>query len=223
MCGRYNIIDDPLTQALMSTLGISAHLTTSYNIAPTEQVPVVYRENGENWLRNMRWWLVPHWSAGPSGKYSLFNARAETLNSSKLFHRPFKQNRAILPASSFIEWQKRGKQKLPYDICPSDSAIAFAGVWDYWERGDRMIYSCTIITTEAPPQFQHIHSRIPVMLKAEEFDQWLDPTQKTKDLEHLLESRLPVPLHVIPCDTALNDTHHKQPPFAIGDIELIEI
>lgn len=73
MCGRYNIIDDPLTQALMMDLGLNIRLPTRYNIAPTERVPVVSELNGKRQCREMRWWLVPSWSDGPSTKYSMFN------------------------------------------------------------------------------------------------------------------------------------------------------
>ena len=37
----------------------------------------------------MRWWLVPHWSTGPQHKFSMFNARAETLASSPAYRDPF--------------------------------------------------------------------------------------------------------------------------------------
>ncbi|TNF09166.1 MAG: SOS response-associated peptidase, partial [Gammaproteobacteria bacterium] len=115
MCGRYNIIDDPAIRDLLQYLGIRQHLQTTYNIAPTEMVPVIRQGEAAPELCRMRWWLVPSWAKEPSTKYSMFNARAEGLAESRAFRHPFKRQRCILPASSFIEWRKEdGKQ--PYDI-----------------------------------------------------------------------------------------------------------
>jgi len=66
MCGRHNIIDDPLTQALMMDLGLNIHLQTRYNIAPTERVPVVFELNGERQCREMHWWLIPRGRTVPA-------------------------------------------------------------------------------------------------------------------------------------------------------------
>ncbi|MDB9880025.1 SOS response-associated peptidase, partial [Pseudomonadales bacterium] len=85
MCGRFNVISAPLTQFVMEILGGDSpvpDLPTAYNIAPTEQVQVVYTEADRRVLAAMRWWLVPHWAPEPSSKYSMFNAKSETLATS---------------------------------------------------------------------------------------------------------------------------------------------
>jgi len=222
VCGRYNIIDDPFTQELMQHLGIEAHLPTRYNIAPTEQVPVIFRLNDCYQLTEMRWWLVPSWADGPSTKYAMFNARAETVATSRAFRGPFKHQRAIIPASSFIEWQKRDGQKIPYDIRPVDAAIAFAGLWDHWQQGETEVYSCALITTEAVPQIRHIHSRMPVMLDEAGIDLWLDPNQKGSDLLPLLQPALPSELLLTPVDNAINNARHKEVAERVGEPELIK-
>lgn len=82
MCGRFNVTDDPYTQALMKSLGIDIGPLPEprYNIAPTERVPVVHELDGKRALTEMRWWLVPSWSDGPSRKYAMFNAKSETVD-----------------------------------------------------------------------------------------------------------------------------------------------
>lgn len=131
MCGRFNVTDSPLTQALLKTLVIDIGPLPEprYNIAPTECVPVVHELDGKRALTQMRWWLVPSWSDGPSQKYAMFNARSETLAKSWAFRGPFKRTRAVIPATSFIEWQKTAGGKQPNLIEQQESALAFAGLW----------------------------------------------------------------------------------------------
>lgn len=57
-----------------------------------------------------------------------------------------------------------------------DALFAFAGLWDWWkDREGRVIESCTILTTEANALLRDIHSRMPVILKPDDYARWLDP------------------------------------------------
>ena len=221
MCGRYNIIDDPAIRDLLAYLGIRQHLQTTYNIAPTEMVPVIRQGEAAPELCWMRWWLVPSWAKEPSTKYSMFNARAEGLAESRAFRHPFKRQRCILPASSFIEWRKEdGKQ--PYDIRLQEGALALAGLWDCWGEGPETILSCAMITTDATPGFRHIHSRMPVMLEQEMLQQWLNPEIDGRSLMACLMPNLPGPLQVVPVDSRINSSRVKEKPEPIATEERIE-
>ncbi len=209
MCGRYNVHDDPFTQALLAQLGISARLHTHLNIAPTEPVPVVFEEEGERHLRLMRWWLVPSWVPEISTRFSMFNAKAETLATSKAFRGPLRHRRCILPASSFIEWTTAQGGKQPWLIRPAEGAIAFAGLWDVWEKDGNCLESCTIITTAAAPGIDRLHSRMPLMLRPEQFDAWLDVSDGRGPAPGFLAGRLPCAFEVAPLSTDVNNSRHK--------------
>ncbi len=100
MCGRFNIIDDPFTKLLVEITGQHYSVETRFNIAPTEQVPVLVIKDETDWdLLDMRWWLIPNWAKEVSTKYSLFNAKSETLAKSSAFREPFKKRRCIVPLS----------------------------------------------------------------------------------------------------------------------------
>jgi putative SOS response-associated peptidase YedK len=217
MCGRYNIIDDPFTRSLLEGLGIGGRLETRYNIAPTESVPVVRcaveSAAGALELVQMRWWLIPAWVSEPGTRYSMFNARAETLNESRAFRRPFQYQRCILPASSFIEWHQVSGTKEPFLIRAANSALAFAGLWDHWGQGPESILSCCIITTAAVKQFEPVHQRMPVMLAPDVWRRWLDPQVPGSELMPLLLPAVPDTLDVIPIDTAINNSRHKIAPL----------
>lgn len=209
MCGRYNVIDDPFLQALMQSLGISAPMPTMVNIAPTETIPIVVEEEpGEPELRYMRWWLTPSWSDGPSTRYSMFNAKSETLASSRAFRGPFRRHRGVVPASSFIEWRTEAGNKLPWLIHPPDQALAFAAVWDHWEKDDAVVQSCALITRAATPGFSQLHHRMPVILDEQAVPQWLDCSQAI-DTDAFFRDNHPPQLQAEPLDRQVNNSRNK--------------
>lgn len=209
MCGRYNIIDDPSIHSLLRSLGLDFHLPARVNIAPTEAVPVIINAGSGQQIHEMRWWLTPSWAPEISTQYSMFNARAETLTTSKAFRGPFKHKRGIMPASSFIEWRKEGGIKQPYLIQPQQGAFAFAAIWDQWEKSDSYVESCALITTNASESMRWLHSRMPVMLMEEQFEQWLDPSSSQDSLLPLLQQGLPADLEAFPLSTAINNGRQK--------------
>ena len=213
MCGRFNVIHDPLVKLLTQVTG-SAHdwqVDTEFNVAPMAQVPVLRRDAEHGWhLSPMRWWLVPHWSPGPSGKYSMFNARAETLRKSRAFAEPLKRKRCIVPVTSYYEWTKVQGKKLPYLIAPEQApGFAFAGLWDRWEGAGEVVESCTIITADAPEPMRWLHHRMPVQIADDEIQAWLSPEATDGEIDDLLRPRLTATLLATPVSTWVNNARNK--------------
>jgi len=214
VCGRFNIISDPLTQFIMDIVNgelNGINIETRYNIAPTEQVPVLLQTTGSTWdLREMRWWLVPFWADGPSTKYTMFNAKSETLSKSHAFSEPFQRRRCIIPASGYYEWTREGGIKVPHHIQPAaDAGFAFAGLWDRWRSDESMLESCTIITGAAPENMQETHARVPIHLSREEIPRWLDPGATRESLVKLLNPSLRMPLSVTPLSSYVGNARNK--------------
>lgn len=222
MCGRYNVIDDPFLRELMRDLGIDAVLPTMINVAPTETVPIVIETEAGRELRYMRWWLTPSWSDGPSTKYSMFNAKSETIATSRAFRTPFRRHRGIVPASSFIEWQSDRYGKKPWLIKPEAGAFAFAAIWDHWQKHDVIVESCSLITTAAVAGFEALHHRMPVILQANDFSEWLDPQREIDNAEHFFKPQLPIAVRLSPLDKAVNNARNKDlvllEPVAEGEL-----
>lgn len=209
MCGRYNIHDDPWLVELLCRLGIETRLATRANIAPTEHVPVIVEEDGRRELRSMRWWLVPSWAPAVDQRYSMFNAKAETLASSRAFRGPFLHRRCIVPASSFIEWTAADGRRQPWLIRPEHDAIAFAGLWDRWDKEAPALESCAIVTVAAAPGINRVHARMPAMLAPEDCARWLDVEHPLPDPSALLLPRLPGAFVLAPLSLAVNNSKHK--------------
>jgi len=51
---------------------------TRYNIAPSQEVPVIIRNEGRNEAKVMKWGLMP-WAPDPSMGQRMINARSQTL------------------------------------------------------------------------------------------------------------------------------------------------
>ncbi len=224
MCGRLNVIDNPDVKLLLAFLGIDIGVKYRINLAPTEMVSAAVEIDGKRALHDMRWWLVPSWAPEVTTKYSMFNAKAENLATSKAFREPFRHRRAIIPASSFIEWKTIGKRKQPYLIAPAHGAIAFGAIWDTWEHGDNYIESCAIITTAACPGFDQVHSRMPLMLQPDELDRWLDCSKAISASDPIFKPQLRTSLVVTPISDQANNARHKDPAALspIGDPIIIE-
>ena len=59
----------------------------------------------------------------------------------------------------------------------SRELFAFAGLWDAWKKPDGTeLRSFTIITTAANDLLRPVHDRMPVILRQEDEEKWLDPS-----------------------------------------------
>lgn len=158
-------------------------------------IDVVFAPETERILSQLKWGLVPSWSRNASTSKGLINARAETITEKPSFREAFKNRRCIIPASGFYEWQKKGTgAKQPYYFYLNDKEVfGFAGLWEEWldKQTGELLETCTIITTEANDVLKPVHDRMPVILKAESYDEWLD--SKIKDTEMLQKLLIPFP------------------------------
>lgn len=211
MCGRFNIVDDPFLSGLLAVLGVDLHVQTRMNIAPTESVPMICGQDGQRTAQLARWWLVPRWAKEINTKYSMFNARSENLLSSRAFATPFKQQRAVVPASSFIEWQKTNNGKQAQQIQLETSAIAFAAVFERTRINDQSVLSCAIVTKPASPAFEAIHNRMPVILNATETELWMDNSQALSLSFSAFSPKSQPPLLISPLSSRVNNAANKNP------------
>jgi putative SOS response-associated peptidase YedK len=164
-----------------------------YNIAPAQMIEVVFEPEAVRILAQLKWGLVPSWAKDSDIGSRMINARAESLTEKPSFREAFKKRRCVIPATGFYEWQKKGSAggaKQPfYFYLKEKEVFGFAGLWEEWidkESGD-VLETCTIITTEANEVLKPVHDRMPVILKADDYDRWLDPKENDTDsLQKLL-------------------------------------
>jgi putative SOS response-associated peptidase YedK len=167
---------------------VEAEAVSSYNIAPTQNVLAVVR-NGARRLTNLHWGLVPFWAKDRSIGSRLINARAETVAEKPSFRNAFKKQRCLIVADGFYEWKGEKGNKQPYYLTlPSGGPFAFAGLWEIWNKDNADYHSCSIITTAATESVRKLHHRMPVILRPQSHDAWLDTThQDAEQLKQILK------------------------------------
>jgi len=178
MCGRFSIISNSKSLAEHFDLVKSGEYISSHNVTPSSDIPVIRTNDGQRELANCHWGLIPHWAKDT--KIKPINAKAETITEKPFFRSSYKNKRCLIPANGFYEWKGSKGHKQPYYFkLEEDKLFAFAGLWDHWENEDKIIESCTIITTSANEVMKPIHNRMPVMLKPDNYDKWLHEGDKT--------------------------------------------
>ena len=217
MCGRYFLVIQE-QQLWMEQFSVDAgHLdiVPRYNIAPTQQVPVVRNDGSENELAMMRWGLIPPWDREGNPKYAMINAREDRILETRSYAGPFKSRRCLIPASGFFEWRKgAGKTRQPVLArLKTGEAFAFAGIWELWrDRGAGDVLSCSIITTAANSLLEPIHERMPVILSRDLYQEWMDPGNQ--DVGGLKEMLLPYDaslMETFPVSAQVNSVRNDGP------------
>lgn len=173
MCGRFTLHMPWAELVKLYRIHDRPNLTPRYNIAPTQDILAVRLDkDGAQELADLRWGLIPRWSKDEKPGYSTINARAETVASKPAFRDAFRKRRCLIPADGYYEWKKlEDGAKQPYRITLGpEQPFSFAGLWERWEKGDKMIESCTIIVTDANKLTRYIHDRMPVILDPADYD-----------------------------------------------------
>lgn len=178
-----------------------------FNVAPSEDVLVCRVDpGGKRKLVTVKWGLVPFWAKEPKIGYKMINARAETVASKPAFRAAFRQRRCLVCADGFYEWKPTKQGKQPYHIrLIGGEPFALAGLWEHWEGDGQTIDSCTVIVTDANELVNPIHDRMPVILSADDYDQWLDPSAtNAESLQELLQPFPADEMEAFPVSRAVN-------------------
>lgn len=160
MCGRYTLTAPVDAIARLFQVAERPNLQPRWNVAPTQDMPVVTIAPDDRHLQIKRWGFE-------SSHGLLINARSETVTSRPTFRSAFQNARCLVPADSFYEWQalaEGGKQAWRIGL-RGGGLFAFAGLW----QDDRF----TILTTAANDYLAPIHERMPVILPSDVWPIWL--------------------------------------------------
>ena len=196
MCGRIasNISGAEQILEQFGLRSLSVDFQPRYNIAPGQDVlAVTQNRQGERQATYLRWGLLPAWAKDPAIANKMINARAETVAEKPSFSLALRHRRCVIPATGFYEWLHHGKQKTPYYLSlESGAPMALAGLWEEWHGPQALITrSFTVLTTQANSLVEPIHNRMPVIVRPEMLDAWLD--HSVYDLPLLTQMMQPYP------------------------------
>jgi putative SOS response-associated peptidase YedK len=213
MCGRaystYAV--DELSLAYLNRSPLRLTISPSYNMAPTQESPMVSVRDGVCEIELGRWGLIPGWAKAfaEASKYALFNPRGEEIAEKRTYAKAFRERRCVAPLSGFYEWLTPGAgPKRPHAIARKNWAImSGAGVWSSWRASpdSEPVQSFSIVTTAANAFMAAIHDRMPVILDERDIDTWLDP--EIHDPERVLSLVWPCPPEWLTCHEVSRDVN----------------
>ena len=214
MCGRY--AQTTPTKILIKHFGLigAPELKPRYNIAPGTYPPIVRVKEGATVLENYFWGLIPSWTKDLKAGPHPINARAETASTKPMFKRLLSAKRCLVPADGYYEWKQTPTGKIPHWIRMADeNPFFFGGLWDWWHENDPDgIPSFTILTTDANELTAMIHNRMPVIVRKEDYNLWLDPqATDTSKVEHVLRPYEGREMIAYPVSTKVNNVKNEGP------------
>ncbi len=218
MCGRY--ASSRSAADLASHFGADEvpeeQLALSWNVAPTDPVPIVLAREDRRILRVARWGLVPSWAKDPKGGARLINARRETVADKPAFRAAFARRRCLVPADGYYEWQRDGGRKVPWFLSARDGEpLAMAGLYELWRAGEGSpwLLTTTVLTTDAADDTGAIHDRTPLLVPRAAWSAWLDPLEVAPD-PALLAAAVPGVLDAWQVDPAVGNVRNQGPELA---------
>ena len=214
MCGRFTLTKDVARFA--DDLGIrypkaTATFNPRFNVCPSQPVIIISTPDDSLELSTARWGLVPAWAKDPAIGSRLANARCEGIAEKPSFRSSFKRRRCLILSDGFFEW-KQGTPKVPFYFRMKDHSVyAFAGLWDEWKDATgQTLRTCCLITTEPNDLLAKVHSRMPVIVKPEDYLKWVSGTEPTE----LLGLLVPYPadqMEGYPVSTIVNKPQNDSP------------
>jgi putative SOS response-associated peptidase YedK len=213
VCGRYTLATtaDELVEAF-DVPPPTFDLVPRYNIAPSQDVPVVAEDRHGRRVGLLAWGLVPGWVEEPGS--GIINARSESVADKPSFREAFERRRCLVPADGFYEWKKSEGARQPWFVrARSGEPLAFAGLWELWDaKGVELrLQTCTIITTRANAFMAHLHARMPAVLQADAREAWLDADTPASELLGLLQPRDDDSLEAWPVSRKVNSPFNEAP------------
>ena len=215
MCSRYTLTSRP--EAVRETFRYcNAHnFPRRYNIAPSQPVAIVRRDySGARELALVRWGLIPSWAKDPSRFSTLINARSETAAEKASFRGSLRHRRCIVPADGFYEWTGKPGSKQPHMIrLRSGEIMGLAGLWEHWLGADGSeIETMAIMTINANAEMVIVHDRMPVILRPDDYEAWLDCSSGSAvDIVKVMRPAPDGSLEIIAVSRELNNPRNDQP------------
>lgn len=152
-----------------------------YNIRPSQPLVAILNTDPEQMVL-AEWGITPFWDK--TGKKQIINARKDSLEK-PTFKQSFHERRCLILADGFYEWKAGPKGKTPHRFTlKSEEPFAFAGIWQ--EKDDEP--QAVIITTEPNELVSKVHNRMPVILKPEAEQEWLNPDLEPEQALELIQS-----------------------------------
>lgn len=177
MCSLFYVDDRMLQRILRQVSEADAtvqKVQSAQDIHPTQRA-FVMRRSGKHRLRlsGIRWGYPGILKSGV-----LINARVETVLEKKIFANGIHYHRAVIPASSFYEWNSL-KEKSKFHR-RDEEPLYFAGFFEMIDNEEYFV----ILTTQANESMRTVHDRMPLILEKNQIWDWLMDEEAAEKILH---------------------------------------
>ena len=175
MCGRFLLESEVEDLVARYNAEYSMEEYKFGEIFPSENALTITKSNNNTMLMPMKWGFPMYKS-----KKLIINARTETVDERSMFKSSLKTKRCIIPANSFFEWKTKDNKKNKHKISVNDDEIfSMGGIYNN--------NSFVILTMDASPEMKTIHNRMPLILKREEEELWINIDTDLYTLKEIIE------------------------------------
>lgn len=165
-------------------------------------------------IQQITWGLIPFWTKTEVDAEKIrrmtYNARSETIFEKPSYRDAIKHRRCIIPSTGYFEYHHNPDESTtPYYIFlkdTPDNIFSIAGIYEEWtnkETGE-VITTFSMITTDANEFTGEIHNggknarRMPLILRKEDEEKWLNPNLSKDDIQELLKTYLAANMDAYP-------------------------
>jgi putative SOS response-associated peptidase YedK len=148
-----------------------------YNVAPGDLLWGRSGGDTSKTVRQLRWGLIPPWG----GATALANARCETAARKPAFRDAFARGRCVVAVDGFYEWTGPPRRRLPIWFHAPDHAIfglAAIGAETTDPVTGELEVRVALLTTGPNRVVAAYHDRMPVLLRGDAIETWLDPAPR---------------------------------------------
>ena len=209
MCGRYVLkaLKDDIIKHFNLIDGLDYFDIHGYKmreeVFPGEWITSINNENRPEDI----WWTIEDKDNSGAWRRAI-NAKAETITKVHMFADAFRNDRVLIPATGFFEWDAR-KQR--HEFTFDEPLFAFAGVARDCEIKGETRRCGVIMTTDANDVVRPIHTkgRMPVVIHKYDYAKWLDTQTPFADLRRLM----------MPVSSEETHVHEADEPSAEGSAQ----
>lgn len=176
MISRYALYDTSELSNYYHLSGLPKGIKPQYGISPAMNAAVIINQDGIHEVVLMKWGLMPKNAKDPN---SIFRYKTHTTPSEKIFSRhswaqAIRQRRCLVPANGFYELDQKNQRA--FYVHANTRFSSFAGVYSEWDDPDGVTHGTfSLITIAADAAMPASSERIPILIKRDDEDRWLDP------------------------------------------------
>ncbi|PMR76251.1 SOS response-associated peptidase [Billgrantia endophytica] len=193
------------TERLLPGLRHDAPLITAANLSPRRPISHIRLEGGAMCLDRAFWGLTPPWLKILD--HAPHCARAESLETRRMFREAFAARRCLVPAGGVYIWKPQPRFKQPFLVTSTNRRpLLLAGLWcRYHTTLTDHTDSMALITVPTSALLAPLSDRLPAVIAPDDAERWLDPGTPSEIAKRLLTPAPRELLGAFPVSRRVND------------------